>query len=126
MTGDLMPHPIPYGFGSYPREWVQTLDKLAALSPKVLIPGHGEVQHDLVYLRQVQALLKAVVEQVGAVAARGGSLDEARAALKLGDLAKPFTDEPKKAALFDQWFLQPIVKMAWLEATGRPIVQGDG
>ena len=126
MTGDLMPHPIPYGFGSYPKEWIATLDKLAALQPKVLIPGHGEVQHDLVYLRQVQALLKAVVEQVGAVAARGGSLEEARAALKLGDLAKPFTDEPKKAGLFDQWFLQPIVKMAWMEARGQPILQGDG
>lgn len=126
MTGDLMPHPIPYGFGSYPREWIQTLDKLAALEPKLLIPGHGEVQHDLVYLRQVQALLKAVVEQVGAVAARGGSLEQARAALKLGDLAKPFTDEAKKAELFDRWFVQPIVKMAWREAKGQPIVQGDG
>jgi glyoxylase-like metal-dependent hydrolase (beta-lactamase superfamily II) len=125
MTGDLLPNPVPYGFGSYPKEWVVSLDVLAKLRPKTLIPGHGDIQHDLGYLRQVQTLLTTVVAQVTAVARAGGSLEQARSALKLGDVAKPFTDTSKKAGAFDDWFIQPIVSMAYKEAKGESIVQGS-
>jgi glyoxylase-like metal-dependent hydrolase (beta-lactamase superfamily II) len=125
VTGDLLPNPIPYGFGSFPKEWIATLDRLAALHPRTLIPGHGDIQHDLGYLHQVQALLGTVIQQVGAVAKRGGSLEEARSALDLGDLAKPFTDTPRKKALFQEWFITPITDMAYREALGRPIIQGE-
>lgn len=126
MTGDLLPNPIPFGYGSYPKEWVTALDKLAALAPKTLIPGHGDVQHDLGYLHQVQTLLRMVTEQVTSLVQHGGTLDEARAKLDLGDAAKPFRDTPKKSQLFDEEFVKPIVEMAYKEAKGEPIVQGAG
>lgn len=124
MTGDLLPNPIPFGYGSYPKEWVASLDKLAALGPKTLIPGHGDVEHDLVYLGEVQTLLRMVTAQVSAVVQHGGTLEEARAKLDLGDAAKPFRVTPKMGQYFDEEFVKPITEMAYKQAKGEPIVQG--
>ena len=40
-TGDLVVHPVPFGFNSYPREWITVLDSVAALRPRSIVPGHG-------------------------------------------------------------------------------------
>ena len=37
----LSPYPFSIG-GTYPAEWVQTLEKFAALQPAAIIPGHGD------------------------------------------------------------------------------------
>ena len=41
MSGDLVVHPQPYGFGSFPTDWVKTLDALAALEHLGLQGGQG-------------------------------------------------------------------------------------
>ncbi len=51
-TGDPLVHPLPYGFGSFPAQWIETLDKVAAYDFELLVPGHGEVQRDIEYLRK--------------------------------------------------------------------------
>jgi glyoxylase-like metal-dependent hydrolase (beta-lactamase superfamily II) len=61
-TGDLLVHPVPFGILSYYEEWPVTLEQLDALPVDVLFPGHGPVLHDRAYLRQVQGLLRALVD----------------------------------------------------------------
>jgi glyoxylase-like metal-dependent hydrolase (beta-lactamase superfamily II) len=64
ITGDIVVHPIPHLCSGYPSEWVQTLGRLIDLDPQTIIPGHGDVLHDLTYPRRVQKLLSDVVAEV--------------------------------------------------------------
>jgi cyclase len=66
VAGDLLVHPIPYTYDGYPAEWTQTLQKMAQLDAAMIVPGHGPVLHDKVYLSLVADLLNSSVEQVRA------------------------------------------------------------
>ena len=67
-TGDLVVHPVPFGFNSYPREWIAVLDSIVRLRPRAIVPGHGPVMRDLAYVHRVRAMLAEVVQR----AAGGG------------------------------------------------------
>lgn len=43
IAGDLVDSPVPYLYGGYPLEQIDTLKKMAALDFDTLVPGHGEV-----------------------------------------------------------------------------------
>lgn len=124
-SGDLVVHPVPYGFGSFPEEWIATLDKLAAMDFDTLVPGHGAVQHDSGYIRRLQALLAEVRRQVGESVSMGHDLETTRAELDLSSFIDEFAGDDEDARRkFDNWWLQPIARSAWLEARGEPIKQG--
>lgn len=78
-TGDLVVWPVPFAFGSYPSSWVAALDSVAALQPRIVLPGHGPVMRDLNYLRRVR----------GWLAMAGGSRDSLDAA------GRPFLGDEK-------------------------------
>jgi len=46
MTGDLVDHPVPYLFGGFPVDFVNTLHVLKKIDAQTLVPGHGDVLHD--------------------------------------------------------------------------------
>lgn len=124
-SGDLVVAPIPYGFGSFPKEWITTLDKLAGYDFKVLVPGHGDLQAGRDHIRLVQDMLREVRKQVGACVRQGMDLEATRQAVDLSAFGKRIAgDDPQKLMLFDAWWKAPIVRSAWLEARGEPIVQG--
>lgn len=124
-SGDLVVHPIPYGFGSFPEQWIATLERLAAFDFELLVPGHGAVQHDDHYIRRLQALLREVRRQVGASVAAGLDLEATRSALDLAAFTDEFAGADADARLkFESWWRLPIARSAWLEARGQPIVQG--
>ena len=124
-SGDLVVHPIPYGFGSFPKQWIETLDRLAAYDFELLVPGHGEVQTGRDHIRLLQAMLVSVREQAAAAVARGLDLDATRAAMDLSPWEKQIAgDDPVRKQLFKAWWVDPITRSAWLEAQDLPIVQG--
>ncbi len=118
-------HPVPYGFGSFPEDWIATLDRLANFDFDILVPGHGAVQRDATYIRRLQALLTEVRKQIGESVAGGLALDAAREALDLSAFVDEFAGSDEDARVkFDNWWRQPIARSAWLEARGQPIRQG--
>ena len=120
-TGDLFVQPVPFGIGSYYEEWVATLGKVDALEADVLVPGHGFVQRDRAYLRQVQALIAALVEQVKVAVAAGATLEETRERVKLADWKAKFAgDDTTRQRAFDAFFVAPAVERAWRQAKGEP------
>lgn len=124
-SGDLVVHPVPYGFGSFPLDWIATLDRLADFDFDLLVPGHGAVQHDVAYIRRLQALLTEVRRQVGESVAKGYDLETTREKLDLSSFVDEFAGDDADARLkFDNWWTQPIARSAWLEARGEPIKQG--
>lgn len=124
-TGDLVVHPIPYGFGSFPEEWIATLDRLAGFDFELLVPGHGEVQRDATYIRRLQALLAEVRRQVAVSVAEGKDLEATREGLDLSEFVDEFAGDDEDARRkFENWWREPIARSAWLEARGEPIKQG--
>jgi glyoxylase-like metal-dependent hydrolase (beta-lactamase superfamily II) len=126
MSGDLVVQPQPYGFGSYPTEWIKTLDALAALDYRYLVPGHGEVQQDTAYIRSLQALIEKVRVQAVTAVKGGATLAQLRERLDLGELETAFTGgDARRKFLLKAWFLDPFTLSAYKEAKGDPIVQGQ-
>ena len=115
-TGDLVVHPIPLvgGDQSYVAEWGPTLEKLIALGPKVVVPGHGPVMRDTAYVRQMADLFASVTAQVQTAAAAGASLDEVRKRVDLARFRQAFAGESQlKRFLFASYVEGPAVTSAF-------------
>lgn len=71
-TGDLVVYPSPYESGAFSQDWIDTNRKLQAdFKYKLLIPGHGEIQRDTVYLSYINDLFKEIVLQMEAAYVNG-------------------------------------------------------
>jgi cyclase len=120
-SGDLVVYPVPFGILSYYDEWRDTLSKLDALPVDALFPGHGPLMRDRAYLRQVQALVGALVDRVKAAIASGATLEATKAQVTLEDWKKTFAgDDPVKQRAFDAFFVQPAVERTWRQLRGEP------
>lgn len=109
-TGDLLVAPVPFGFNSYPTEWLAVLDSVAALQPRALVPGHGAVMHDLEYLRTVQQMLRAAQTETRAALARGLEADAIQREVMLDTFRERMAGEEKWLnTLFRQFFKVPVV-----------------
>lgn len=127
VSGDIVVSPIPFGFGSYPKGWVEVLKRISAMDVAVLVPGHGEPQRDSAYLNQMIALIEDVRAQVGLLARQGLSLDAVRAKIDLAAHAKLFAgDDPWLNRWFQDYWVSPITQAAYKEAKGEPVVQSLG
>ena len=127
-TGDLVVAPVPFAFGSFPREWVGVLDSIAALRPRALLPGHGEVQRDLAYLRRVQSALRTIDGVAAAAARRGDSLATALRAPELAALRPGFAtgDEKWDGYTFRNFLLRPAAQAAYEQARAPARPDGVG
>jgi glyoxylase-like metal-dependent hydrolase (beta-lactamase superfamily II) len=126
-TGDIVVAPLPYGFGSYPADWIGVLKELKALDFAILLPGHGMAQRDTTYLDRLIALIEDVRAQVGPLAARGVSLAEVQKKVDLSaHRARLLGGDAWKERWFTPYWQQPIVASAYKEARGEPIVQSLG
>ncbi|MDO1560350.1 MBL fold metallo-hydrolase [Brevundimonas sp. 2R-24] len=123
-AGDIVVHPFPYGFGSYPGEWIETFGRLKALGFETLIPGHGPVLQGTAYVDQVIAALEDVRAQVTPLAEAGVPLDQIMSRTDFSAQRTGFVGEdPWQTRWFNDFWLQPIVTAAYREARGEPIIQ---
>ena len=124
VAGEIVILPFPYGFGSYPSDWLATLGKLRAIPFRTLIPGHGMPQTDRSHIDRLERTLKDVRAQVAPLAAQGLTLEQVRAKVDLSADAKLFVGgDPWLNKWFKAFFTDPIVASAYKEAKGDPIVQ---
>lgn len=126
VTGDIVVAPTPFGFFSFPGDWIGVIETIKAMDFALLVPGHGEPQADAAYLDKLVATLTDVRAQVGKLAREGLSLDEVRKRVDFSAQTAVFGTTPRNKALFDAYWLIPIVASAYKEALGKPIVQGEG
>lgn len=122
-TGDLLVHPIPFGIGSYYRDWIATLGRLDSLPADVLFLGHGAPQRNREYLHQIQGLLTALVQRVDSAVAAGATIEETQKEVTLSDWKlKIAGDDRGLQGGFDAVFVSPAVERAWRQAKGEPDV----
>lgn len=113
-TGDLVVFPIPLvgGDQSFVADWSATLEKVIALEPKIVVPGHGPVMRDTRYARQMADLFASVTSQVKA--APGTTLDEVRKTVDITAFREKFAGESQlKRFLFASYVTGPAVASAY-------------
>jgi len=116
-TGDLVVHPYPYAIGSFIGEWIETLGRVAAIDAIAIVPGHGAVEHDTLYLGRVVRLLKTVQSRTADAAREGKSLEETQKALDLTVETREFCGPSAWCAhVFRDNFIEPAVTRAYREA----------
>ncbi len=116
-TGDLVVAPIPFGFASFPAEWVTALDSIIALHPTMLIPGHGPVMHDLAYVQRLRRMLAQIRDAATAGVARGDSARTVIGGITLErDRREMAGDEKWMNYLFRNFFLVPVAQRAYEQA----------
>ena len=126
MTGDLVVYPVPYPFGSFFGEWIETMKKLAAIDATVIVPGHGPVMHDKKYIALNIELLEATKAQASDAFKRGLTVEQAIKAADFSALRKQFVgDNPERAFGFDQGYVPAGVTRAYREAKDGPLHDED-
>ena len=125
-AGDIVVAPIPFGFFSYPGDWIETIGKIKALGFKTLIPGHGEPQWDSAYLDKLTVAIAEVRAQVGPLAKSGMPLEEVRKKVDFSKSVAMFGANPRIRANAQGLFFDPMIPNAYKESRGEPIIQGEG
>ena len=124
-SGDIVVSPYPFGFGSYPADWIETIGKIKALGFATLIPGHGLPMSDATYLDKLVAAMNDLRAQVGPLAKAGMPLDEVKKKVDFSSSIALFGDAPRAKASVQSLFFDPMIGNAYKEARGEPIIQGD-
>jgi len=102
---------------SHPGEWSATLEKLVALHPSSIVPGHGPILHDDTYVKLMSKLFASIKEQVEASVARGETLEQTRKAVNLVELKKQFTGESvMRRIVFNSYVIGPAIEAAFNDA----------
>ena len=122
VAGDLLVWPVPFvgSEQSHVGDWGATLERLIALNPSVIVPGHGPLMRDDSYARRVARLMDSIKEQTAAAVARGETLEQVRRSVNLDEMRKEFAGESKvRNTLFNVYVVGPAVESAFNDATSK-------
>jgi glyoxylase-like metal-dependent hydrolase (beta-lactamase superfamily II) len=81
VAGDLLVDPVPFALSSYPTGWLRALEKLGALDPAVIVPGHGQPSRDRALLRNTVEVFRLLLREGKASKEKGLDPDQATAAI---------------------------------------------
>ncbi len=116
-TGDLITMPCPFPSSAYFGGWIAALDRVSALEPQAIVPGHGDVEHDATYLRLVRELLVYTREQARAAVRKGLTLEQTMKTIDFADFVRRFGgDDVVRRESFDNFYASAAVQRAWEEA----------
>jgi cyclase len=84
LSGDILVHPFPFATESYIGEWAQVLQKIEAMDTVAIVPGHGPVQRDKLYLTTVREVMASIDQQVRSAYQPGITLEQVSRVVNLG------------------------------------------
>ncbi len=119
-SGDIVVHPVPYAWESYPVPWIDVLRALEATPITAMVPGHGPVMHDHRYTAQVRRLLEATRERAARLLAAGQSIAATAGKVDLADQRAVFVtpDDPLTGILWRDSILGAMVERMAACVTG--------
>src|SRR5437868_12373826 len=97
-------------------DWIRVLRQQRTLPADVIVPGHGEPQHDGRYVDLLTRLFQSTLSQAETAVAAGKDLEATRASIKLDSLRQEFArGNPIIESGFDRNYVAPAVERAWRE-----------
>ena len=120
-AGDLVVAPVPLtGDQSFIGDWAGTLERLLALKPAVIVPGHGPVLRDVSYVKLMIELLSSMSSQTKAAVAKGETLEQARKSIDLGAFRKRLCGDSRSLLLIVENYVNGAgIAKAFAEASTR-------
>jgi glyoxylase-like metal-dependent hydrolase (beta-lactamase superfamily II) len=118
-TGDIVVLPTPYGFDVSTKPWLATLAAIERLPFKILIPGHGKVQHDRRYLNTLRWSMRDIADRARAAANSGATKEQAIAAFDRHPQERRFgAADPWTRKWLNDYWLEGMFGTAFDEAKG--------
>lgn len=117
-TGDLVVSPVPLvgSDQSHISGWSSALKNLRSLNAGIIVPGHGKVMYDDLFIRSMELLFESITYQTREAITSGKSLDETLATVNLKEYELLFAGDSKlKKVLFDYYVKGPSVRAAYRE-----------
>lgn len=121
-TGDiLVQSPLPYLGASWPVAWVKVLSQLEKIPIKAMVMGHGPVQKDHKYTRQVREFLETAMKKVEALIRQGKTIEQVQEAMRMDEFKKGAWDTSREGFLEEDWKynLNTIVERIWRGIRGQ-------
>jgi cyclase len=122
IAGDLVIWPVPYVGTpqSHPGDWSASLEKLLALHPTTIVPGHGPLLHDESYVRLMIELFRSIKQHVEASISRGENLEQTRRSMNLKSFQDRFAGDSRiRNLIFGGYVAGAAVEAAFLDATQK-------
>jgi len=123
ITGDLVDHPVPYLFGGFPLDQVNTLQALTQFDANIIVPGHGDVLHDMSYVHLMIDFLKAVNTAIEKEVNGGKTAEEVKDSFPKTFDVKPWKEKFAGASTEDGEFFdgsfQGLVKASYAQTKMR-------
>lgn len=117
LTGDALVAPVIWTQQGYRiSPWIDSLRQMAALRPRLIVPGHGPLMHNLDYLNLVLDYMESARAQVRAALAGGAvTLEEVAARVDLTAFRTRFTSgDAERIEAFDA-YAPGLVRKLYLE-----------
>jgi glyoxylase-like metal-dependent hydrolase (beta-lactamase superfamily II) len=92
VTGDLVVAPTPYATYYNSPGMVRALERLAAMDPAIIVPGHGPVMHDRAYLELSTRAFREYRRAAEASVAAGVPLAQALDSVAIPEIDRAFTE----------------------------------
>ncbi|HEY5564839.1 MAG TPA: MBL fold metallo-hydrolase [Rhodothermia bacterium] len=119
ITGDLVIHPVPYGFGPYFSSWIETLKALMAIDATTIVPGHGEILHSDDYLQLERELFSDLLDQARKAVLEGKTVEQFKAEIDVSRYREIMVgDDPDREWGFENYFLAPGIGRIFDDAKG--------
>jgi glyoxylase-like metal-dependent hydrolase (beta-lactamase superfamily II) len=122
ITGDLVVWPVPFigNDQSHIGDWARTLERLRALRPAIIVPGHGPVMRDDSYMKLIADMFASISQQTEAAVKRGENLEQVRKSVSFDDFRKQITGDSKQRRLiFRMYVTGPAVEAAFNDASAK-------
>jgi len=117
LTGDLVTYPCPFPSTSFFGDWLAALDQLKVRGATVIVPGHGEAQHDYGYVDLVRELLVFTRDQARAAVRNGVTLDSLQKSIDFTPFIRRFAGgDLVREDAFNSFYANPAVQRAYEEA----------
>jgi glyoxylase-like metal-dependent hydrolase (beta-lactamase superfamily II) len=121
-TGDIVVQsPLPFVGASYPYDWVRVLQQIESMPVRMLVPGHGPVMTDLVYVGQVRSLIEAAVSRVQGFLSEGRPLEQAKKEIHFDDIRSqvPIWSDPGIDPVDWEQTRTALIERAWKNVRGQ-------
>jgi cyclase len=117
LTGDLVTMPCPFPSTAYFTDWIAALGQLESRRAAVIVPGHGDVQHDYTYVQLVRELLVFTRDKTRDAVRNGLTLEQTQKEIDFADLIKRFGGgDLVRTESFTNFYHAPGVQRAYEEA----------